>query len=34
MCEMEVAISFLILVSDVTIAIDYKEEASITLESS
>ena len=33
-CKMEVAMSFLILVSDMTIAMDCDEEASITKESS
>ena len=34
MCEMDVAMSFLMLASDATMAMDCKEEASITIESS
>jgi len=33
-CEMDVAMSFLILASDTTMAMDCKNEASITIESS
>ena len=34
MCEMDVAMSFLMLVSDAMMAMDCEEEASITIESS
>jgi len=34
MCEMDVAMSFLILASDAMMAIDCKEETSIIIESS
>ena len=34
MCEMEVVMSFLMLVSDATIAMDYERKALITIESS
>ena len=33
-CEMDVAMSFLMLVSDAMMAMDCEEEASITIESS